>query len=46
MTIHETVKRAQQHLELAVKFLAEGRELIDEDPIQASENFTKRRRKP
>jgi hypothetical protein len=41
MTIHETVKRAQQHLELAVKFLAEGRELIDKDPVQASEKLYK-----
>jgi len=41
MTIRETVKRAQQHLELAVKFLAEGRGLIDKDPIQASEKLYK-----
>jgi len=28
---------AQAHLEVAVKFLEEGRSLIDRDPIQASE---------
>jgi hypothetical protein len=41
MTVHEVVKRAQQHLELAEKFLAEGRELIDKDPVQASEKLYK-----
>jgi hypothetical protein len=41
MTVHEAVKRAQQHLELAEKFLAEGRELIDKDPVQASEKLYK-----
>jgi hypothetical protein len=41
MTVHEAVKRTQQHLELAEKFLAEGRELIDKDPVQASEKLYK-----
>ena len=41
MEIHEAVKRALQHLELAEKFLAEGRELIGKDPIQASEKLYK-----
>jgi hypothetical protein len=32
---------ASNHLELAEKFLAEGRELIDKDPVQASEKLYK-----
>jgi hypothetical protein len=30
-----------KHLELAERFLAEGRELIDKDPVQASEKLYK-----
>jgi len=41
MEIHEAVKRALQHLELAEKFLAKGRELIGKDPIQASKKLYK-----
>jgi len=32
---------AGAHLELAVKFLAEGRALVDKDPVQASEKLYK-----
>ena len=32
---------ARRYLELAVKFLAEGNELIDKDPVQASEKLYK-----
>jgi hypothetical protein len=32
---------ARRHLELAERFLAEGRELIDKDPVQASERLYK-----
>jgi hypothetical protein len=32
---------ARRHLELAERFLAEGRELIDRDPVQASEKLYK-----
>jgi len=34
-------KSALQHLELAERFLAEGKELIDRDPVQASEKLYK-----
>jgi hypothetical protein len=30
-----------RHVEIAEKFLAEGRELIDKDPVQASEKLYK-----
>lgn len=30
-----------KHIELAEKFLVEGRELIDRDPVQASEKLYK-----
>jgi hypothetical protein len=39
MAFHEAGKKALQHLELAEMFLAEGRGLIDKDPIQASEKL-------
>jgi hypothetical protein len=32
---------ARRHLELAERFLAEGRELVDKDPVQASEKLYK-----
>jgi hypothetical protein len=41
MEFHEAEKRALQHIELAVKFLSEGKELIDKDPVQASEKLYK-----
>ena len=41
MAFHEAGKRAQQHLELAERFLAEGGELIGRDPVQASEKLYK-----
>ncbi|MCC6017329.1 MAG: PaREP1 family protein [Desulfurococcaceae archaeon] len=41
MVFHEAIKKALQHLELAERFLAEGRELIDKDPVQASEKLYK-----
>jgi len=41
MTSYEVDKKALQHLELAERFLAEGRELIDKDPVQASEKLYK-----
>lgn len=41
MAFHEAIKKALQHLELAERFLAEGRELIDKDPVQASEKLYK-----
>jgi len=41
MAFHEAGKKALQCLEHAKRFLAEGRELIDEDPVQASEKLYK-----
>ena len=41
MTSYEVDKKALQHLELAERFLSEGRELIDKDPVQASEKLYK-----
>jgi hypothetical protein len=41
MAFHEAIKKALQHLELAERFLSEGRELIDKDPVQASEKLYK-----
>ncbi len=41
MSFHEAGKRALQHLELAERFLVEGRELINKDPVQASEKLYK-----
>jgi hypothetical protein len=41
MAFHEAGGKAPQHLELAEKFLSEGRELIDRDPVQASEKLYK-----
>jgi hypothetical protein len=41
MTSYEVDKKALQHLELAERFLVEGRELIDKDPVQASEKLYK-----
>jgi hypothetical protein len=41
MSFHEAGKRAHQHLELAERFLVEGRELINKDPVQASEKLYK-----
>ena len=41
MTSYEVNKKALQRLELAERFLAEGRELIDKDPVQASEKLYK-----
>ncbi|MGB9705522.1 MAG: PaREP1 family protein [Pyrobaculum sp.] len=34
-------RRASAHLELSVKYLEEGRELVDKDPVQASEKLYK-----
>ncbi|ABW02372.1 PaREP1 family protein [Caldivirga maquilingensis] len=34
-------ERSKAHLELAIKFLNEGKDLIDKDPIQASEKLYK-----
>jgi hypothetical protein len=41
MAFHEAGGKALQHLELAERFLAEGRGLIDRDPVQASEKLYK-----
>ena len=41
MAFHEASMKALQHLELAERFLAEGRGLIGKDPIQASEMLCK-----
>ena len=41
MAFHEASEKALQHLELAERFLSEGRELIDKDPVQASEKLYK-----
>jgi hypothetical protein len=41
MAFHEAGGKALQHLELAERFLAEGRGLIDKDPVQASEKLYK-----
>jgi len=41
MAFHEAGKKALQHLELAKRFLPEGGELIDKDPVQASEKLYK-----
>jgi phosphatidylserine/phosphatidylglycerophosphate/cardiolipin synthase-like enzyme len=46
MAFHEAGKKALQHLELAERFLAEGRGLIDKDPIQASEKLYKAAEEP
>ena len=35
------LKRFLKHIELAERFLAEGKELIDKDPVQASEKLYK-----
>jgi hypothetical protein len=37
----ELPKEVLKHVELAEKFLSEGRELIDKDPVQASEKLYK-----
>ena len=37
----DPAKQSKAHLELAEKFLNEGRELIDKDPVQASEKLYK-----
>ncbi|MCG2892849.1 MAG: PaREP1 family protein [Vulcanisaeta sp.] len=41
MAFHEAGGKALQHLELAERFLAEGRGLIDRDPVQASKKLYK-----
>jgi PaREP1/PaREP8 domain containing family protein len=41
MAFHEAGGKALQHLELAERFLAEGRGFIDRDPVQASEKLYK-----
>ena len=41
MALFEAGRSALQHLELAERFLTEGRGLIDEDPVQASEKLYK-----
>ena len=41
MAFHEAGKRALQHLELAERFLSEGKELVDGDLVQASEKLYK-----
>jgi len=41
MAFHEAGEKALQRLELAERFLSEGRELIDKDPVQASEKLYK-----
>ena len=37
----DPVEQSRAHLELAEKFLSDGKELIDKDPIQASEKLYK-----
>ena len=39
MALSEAGRSALQHLELAERFLTEGRGLIDKDPVQASEKL-------
>jgi len=41
VSLSEADRSALQHLELAERFLTEGRELIDKDPVQASEKLYK-----
>jgi hypothetical protein len=41
MAFHEAGGKALQYLELAERFLSEGRGLIDRDPVQASEKLYK-----
>jgi len=41
MVFHEAGGKALRHLELAERFLAEGRGFIDRDPVQASEKLYK-----
>jgi hypothetical protein len=41
MAFHEAGGKALRHLELAERFLSEGRWLIDRDPVQASEKLYK-----
>lgn len=41
MAFSEAGKSALQHLELAERFLTEGRGLIDKDPVQASKKLYK-----
>jgi len=41
VALSEAGRSALQHLELAERFLTEGRGLIDKDPVQASEKLYK-----
>jgi hypothetical protein len=41
VALSEADRSALQHLELAERFLTEGRGLIDKDPVQASEKLYK-----
>jgi hypothetical protein len=41
VALYEAGRSALQHLELAERFLTEGRGLIDKDPVQASEKLYK-----
>jgi hypothetical protein len=41
MSTYQRFSEIDKHVELAEKFLAEGRELIDKDPVQASEKLYK-----
>jgi hypothetical protein len=41
MAFHEAGKKALRHLELAERFLSEGKELVDRDLVQASEKLYK-----
>jgi hypothetical protein len=37
---------AESHLELALKYLEEGKRLIDEDPLRPARSSTRQRRRP
>jgi len=41
VALSEASRSTLQHLELAERFLTEGRELVDKDPVQASEKLYK-----
>jgi hypothetical protein len=41
MSTYQRFSEIDKHVELTEKFLAEGRELIDKDPVQASEKLYK-----
>jgi hypothetical protein len=41
----EGYKSAVEHLDLALRYLEEGKNLADKDPVQASEKLLKRLKK-